>query len=81
MARRVKIYTTPTCNYCVQAKEFLAERGVEFEAIDVTKDAEALREMKNITGGGRSVPVIAIDDKVIIGFDRGAVEQALKVEG
>jgi glutaredoxin 3 len=78
MAGKVKIYTTPSCNYCVQAKEYFTERGIEFESIDVTKDSDALKEMKSITGGGRSVPVIAIDDKVIIGFDRGAVEKALE---
>jgi len=80
MAKKVKIYTTPGCGYCAQAKEYFTERGVEFEAVDVTKDGEALKEMRNITGGGRSVPVIAIDDKVIIGFDRGAVEQAMRAE-
>ena len=77
MARKVKIYTTPTCNYCVQAKEYFTERGIEFETFDVTKDGDALKEMKSVSGGARSVPVIAIDDKVIIGFDRGAIEKAL----
>jgi glutaredoxin 3 len=78
MERKVKIFTSPTCGYCAQAKEYFTERGIAFEAIDVTKDAEALKEMKRISGGARSVPVIAVDDEVIIGFDRGAVEKALK---
>jgi glutaredoxin 3 len=77
MARKVKIFTSPTCGYCSQAKEYFTEKGVAFEAIDVTKDAEALKEMRRISGGARSVPVIAVDDEVIIGFDRGAVEKAL----
>ena len=77
MARKVKIYTTPSCNYCVQAKEYFTERGIEFETFDVTKDGDALKEMKSVSGGARSVPVIAINDKVIIGFDRGAIEKAL----
>jgi glutaredoxin 3 len=78
MTRKVKIFTSPTCGYCSQAKEYFTEKGIAFEAIDVTKDSEALKEMKRISGGARSVPVIAVDDEVIIGFDRSAVEKALK---
>jgi glutaredoxin 3 len=78
MENKVKIYTTPTCHYCSQAKEFFAEKGIAFEAVDVLSDAEAMKEMKSISGGARSVPVIAINGSVIIGFDRDAVEKALK---
>jgi glutaredoxin-like YruB-family protein len=78
MNAMVKIYTTPSCHYCVQAKEYFAEKGIEFEAFDVSKDAEAMKEMRALTGGARSVPVIAISNQVIIGFDRDAVEKALE---
>ena len=77
MEKKVKIYTTPTCHYCTKAKEYFSEKGIAFETFDVTNDAEALKEMKKITGGARSVPVIAIGEKVIIGFDQPAVEKAL----
>jgi glutaredoxin 3 len=78
MEKKVKIYTTPTCHYCNQAKEYFTEKGIEFEAFDVSSNPEALKEMKSITGGARSVPVIAVNDSVIIGFDRDAVEKALQ---
>ena len=78
MEKKVKIYTTPSCHYCHEAKQFFAERGIDFESYDVTKDREALKEMKTITGGARSVPVIAVGGEVIIGFDQEAVEKALK---
>jgi glutaredoxin 3 len=78
MENKVKIYTTPTCHYCSQAKEYFTEKGIAFEAVDVLGDAEAMKEMKSISGGARSVPVIAVNDAVIIGFDRDAVEKALK---
>ena len=78
MDRKVKIYTTPGCHYCQKAKEFLAEKGVEYEAYDVSKDTDALKEMKRISGGARSVPVISVCDEVMVGFDRSALEQALQ---
>lgn len=78
MEKKVRIYTTPTCHYCQQAKEFLKKKGVEFESFDVAADKEAFQEMKRISGGARSVPVIAIADKVIVGFEREDIEKALK---
>jgi glutaredoxin 3 len=78
MEKKVKIYTTPTCHYCNQAKAYFTEKGIEFEAFDVSSNPEALQEMKSITGGARSVPVIAVNDSVIIGFDQDAVEKALQ---
>jgi alkyl hydroperoxide reductase subunit F len=77
MDKKVRIWTTPTCHYCHQAKEFFTEKGIEFEAYDVTRDQDALQEMKRVSGGARSVPVIAVCDEVLIGFDRSAVEKAL----
>lgn len=78
MDKNVKIYTTPTCHYCKEAKAFLSEKGVEFEAFDVSQDKDALQEMKRISGGARSVPVIVVCDKVLQGFDRETLEEALK---
>jgi alkyl hydroperoxide reductase subunit F len=74
---RVKIYTTPTCGYCMQAKEFLTAKGVAFESVDVSQDKEALLEMKRISGGARSVPVISVGERVIVGFERDELEKAL----
>lgn len=73
---KVKIYTTPTCTYCKQAKEFFKEEGVKFTEIDVTENKEAAKEMVE-KSGQMGVPVIVIDGKVIVGFDRDEVEGAL----
>lgn len=77
MAEKVKIYSTPTCPFCKMTKEFLSQKGIEFIDYDVTKDREALDEMRRITGGARSVPVIAVCNEVMVGFDRSRLEQAL----
>lgn len=78
MGTKVKVFSTPSCNYCRQAKEFLEEKGVAFESFDVSADKEALQEMKRLTGGARSVPVIAVGDQVLVGFDRKDLEKALE---
>ncbi len=77
MSANVKVYSTPSCHYCKQAKDYLDEKGVAYEAIDVTVDKEALGEMKKISGA-RSVPVIRIGEEVIVGFDTARMDKALK---
>lgn len=74
--KTVKIYTTPACVYCRGAKEYFKEKGVEYEEIDLGKNPDKIQEMIQISGQ-MGVPVILIDEKVIIGFDRGAIDEAL----
>ena len=74
---KVKIYSTPTCPFCKAAKEFFKEKGIKFEDIDVSKNEEAAKEAKE-KSGAMSVPIIEIDGKIIIGFDKEKIEQALK---
>jgi glutaredoxin-like YruB-family protein len=76
--KKVKIFTTPSCTYCNQAKDFFKENNVDFEAIDVTQDEAAAKEMVE-KSGQRGVPVILVEGhkKPIIGFDRDELEEAL----
>jgi glutaredoxin len=60
------------------AKEFLSQKGVAFTDYDVTKDKEALAEMKKISGGALRVPVISVCNEVIVGFDRDRLDMALR---
>lgn len=64
----VRVYTTTSCPYCVQAKRLLDRKGVAYEEIDVTGDTERRAEMMR-TSGRRTVPQIFIGDESIGGFD------------
>ena len=72
----VTIYSTPTCPYCHQAKQYLNARQVPFTDRNVASDPRAAEEMVR-RSGQRGVPVIVIDDMVIIGFDRPRIDAAL----
>jgi len=72
----VKLYSTPSCPYCRMAKNFLAEEGVEFTAVDVSEDELAAQEMMD-KSGQLGVPVMELDDVIIVGFEREAYEKAL----
>jgi glutaredoxin 3 len=74
----VKIYTTPTCGYCHQAKRFLEQLGVDYTEHDVSRDQMAAEEMVRLTGQ-MGVPVIVVDGQVVIGFDRPRLERLLSI--
>jgi len=58
------------------AKEYLKERNVAYEERDVSRDEKSREEMVN-KSKQMGVPVIEIDGKIIIGFDRSEIDQAL----
>ena len=74
---KIKIYTTPTCPYCHQAKEFFKEKGVKYEEYDVASDQKKAQEAVE-KSGQMGVPVIDIDGKIIVGFDKEKIEKLIK---
>ena len=68
MMRKVTVYSTKNCPYCRMAKAFLDKHGVPYESIDVGENSDAAKKMIDLSGQ-RGVPVILVDDEVIIGFD------------
>jgi glutaredoxin 3 len=76
MANKVLVYSTPTCPYCVRLKQYLTEKNVVFENYDVGADQAKAEEMIQ-KSGQMGVPVIDIDGKIIIGFDKTEIQQAL----
>ncbi len=72
---KVTVYSSNTCPYCVSAKQYLSENGVEFEEKNVQTNAEARQELMQM--GHMGVPVILIDDEEIVGFDKDRIDSAL----
>jgi glutaredoxin-like YruB-family protein len=64
---KVIVYSTPTCPYCVHAKNYFKKNNVAFEDVDVTKDRAKAQEMIE-KSGQMGVPVIDIDDNILVGF-------------
>ena len=75
----VKIFITPACPYCFTLKEFLKEKGIEFEEIDVSKDEKARDEMIK-KSGKLEAPIIEIDGQIVVGFDKEKIVKLLKLK-
>lgn len=76
----VTVYSTPTCPYCKLAKEYLAEKGIEYQEINVAADPAAANEMVK-KSGQMGVPVIDINGEIIVGWNKQALEDALAKSG
>ena len=79
--KKVVIYSTPTCHFCHDAKEFFKEHNIAFEEYNVQADAARREEMIKKTGK-LAVPVITVTDEagkeeVIVGFDQAKLGQLL----
>ena len=75
----ITVYSTPQCPYCHMAKEYLKEKGFAYKDINVAEDADAAANMIE-KSGQRGVPVIDIDGRIIIGFDKKAMQESLGIK-
>lgn len=76
---KVTLYSTPTCPFCKQTKEYLTKQNIEFEEIDVMSNQEKAAEMMK-KSGQMGVPVVDIDGEIVVGFDIEALNKLLNIQ-
>lgn len=76
--KKIKIYSSPTCTYCMALKKFFDKNDVEYEEVNVAEDQEALQEMKE-KSGQLGVPVTEIGEDIVIGFDKRTISKLLEI--
>ncbi|MDP2912882.1 MAG: glutaredoxin domain-containing protein [Candidatus Omnitrophota bacterium] len=78
MDKKVIVYSTPTCPFCIRVKQFLKESGIPFEDIDISQDQEKAEEIIK-RSGQMGVPIIDIDGQLIVGFDKEKIKEVLGI--
>lgn len=78
--KKIIVYSTPTCAFCSFVKQFLDEKGLEHEEIDISLDEKEMEKIKKETGQ-IGVPVTLIANDYIVGFDKKKIEKALSDNG
>ena len=73
-APRIVVYTTPTCHWCVTAKRYISQRGLEFTEVDVARNRRGLKQMVLMTGQ-HGVPVIQVGTHAMVGWDKHEFER------
>lgn len=76
--KKVVIYSTPTCIYCRMLKDWLKDNNIPLTEYDLSQDAKKREEVIKKTGQ-MGVPVIEIDDEIIIGFDKKKLSELLGI--
>ena len=65
----IEIYIKSTCPYCIRTKRLLDMKGVDYTEYEISGDEAKRAEMIQRSNGGRTVPQIFIDGKLIGGSD------------
>ncbi|HEY0455477.1 MAG TPA: glutaredoxin family protein [Verrucomicrobiae bacterium] len=72
-AEKIRLFIKPYCGWCHKAIEWLDERGIEYETLDVISDGAARKEMVQLSGQTLA-PVIDVDGEILADFDTGQLE-------
>lgn len=77
----VKVYTTPWCSDCRRTKQFLRERGVAFEEVNIEEHPEAAELVLRVNEGLRKVPTLEVDGHYFTcsPFDPYQLSEELKI--
>ena len=75
---KVVIFSTPTCSFCNAAKRYFRENKIRFTDVDVSRDHKAAMDMKRKTGQ-TGVPVILVNNRPIVGFDKTKLNRMLNL--
>lgn len=73
----VSVYSTSSCPYCVMVKDYLKAKKVPFADYDVGRDQAKAQEMMR-KSGQMGVPVVDINGKIIVGFNKAEIDKTLK---
>ncbi|MCB9789270.1 MAG: glutaredoxin family protein [Deltaproteobacteria bacterium] len=83
-AHEVVLFSAPGCGYCRQARAFFDSRHVPYSEFDLETDAGARDRLATLARKAgvqperlQGVPIIFIDGKPMVGFDRGRVAALL----
>jgi glutaredoxin len=72
---KVEVFSSDTCKYCVELKDYLKENNVEYIEYNISRDEEARRNLIKL--GYMSVPVTLINGNHVLGFDKLRIRQLL----
>ena len=75
--QRIRLFVKPFCGWCHEAKDWLEERGIAYEELDVISSRAAFKEMVDLSGQTLA-PVIEVDGEVLADFDTGQLEKFWK---
>ena len=71
---KIRLFIKPYCGWCHEAMDWLNERGIRYEVLDVISDSAARKEMFRLSGQSLT-PTIDVDGEILADFDTGQLEK------
>jgi glutaredoxin 3 len=75
--KSIRLFVKPWCGWCQEAEDWLNERGITYQSLDVTAHAAARKEMRELSGQTLA-PVIEVDGHILADFDTGQLAEFWK---
>jgi glutaredoxin len=75
--KSIRLFIKPWCGWCQEAIDWLDDRRIPYETLDVTADSAANKEMWQLSGQGLA-PVIDVDGQILADFDTGQLAEFWK---
>lgn len=81
MVKKITIFTTDTCAYCVMVKKWLGAKGYQYEEVNLNQQPDRQQEAFQMSGS-LSVPVTVVtkqDDsqEVVVGYNLAKLAPAV----
>lgn len=76
----VVVFTAPACSWCRRVKQYLKGHHVPFKEIDISRNTQAAKDIMRRTGQA-GVPVLLIDNRPIVGFNKSVIDRLLDIKG
>ena len=77
-AKRVTVYSTPTCSWCNTLKAWLNKNNVHYTDIDISADQRAADDLVR-RSGQQGVPQTDINGRIVVGFDQNKLKELLEI--
>jgi len=76
----ITLFAIPDCDACDLVRNHLHKRGLPFTELDAADDVKIQARLKELAGS-LTVPVLSIDDEVLKGYSKPALDAALDKAG
>jgi glutaredoxin len=72
------LYCTPWCPDCKRARAYLAEKGISYVEVDISKNRAAAQRVRGWADGNETTPTFDIKGTIVVEFERQRLEKLLQ---
>jgi glutaredoxin 3 len=78
--KNIKVYIKRGCPWCIELIDYMDQKGINYESIDVLADADKFNEMIAVSGQNKA-PVVVIAEEVFANTNREFMEKLFIEKG